>query len=278
MKTYLGWVQQLAGHYPECSLPELSSREVLDFLIHLQSERKLQGSTVNQAVCSLRTLYRDHLNRRWKIWSKVKILRGEALPEVLTRGEVAQLLRTFRDGRYRAYFTLVYQCGLRMSEALSIRPHDINGQRLILRISEGKGGKPREVPITQELLARLRTFWKFHRNPEWLFPAPGRGWKSSGVTIQQALHDSQRPMTKSSVWAAFNLARAESGLIKTYPGLRTHTLRHSYATHLLEAGVTVRQVSAYLGHTTMKPTMVYLHLTEISESQARIALESLPMG
>ena len=73
------------------------------------------------------------LNRRWKIWSKVKILRDEPLPEVLTRDEVARLLRTFRDGRYRAYFTLVYQCGLRMSEALNIRPHDINGQRLALR-------------------------------------------------------------------------------------------------------------------------------------------------
>ena len=199
IKTYLGWASQLADHFPDASLPDLDPRQVLDFLIHLQAERKLSGSTLNQAVCALRTFYRDHLDKTWKIWAKIKIQRIEPLPHVLTREEVAKLLRTFRDGRYRAYFTLVYQCGLRLSEALHVRPKDIDGARLVLRVTHTKGGKPREVPISPELLARLRVFWAWHRNPDWLFPAPGRGWKGSGISLKQALHDSRSAMTHSSV-------------------------------------------------------------------------------
>lgn len=257
-------------------MPDLDSRQVLDFLLHLQNERKLSGSTLNQAVCALRTFYRDHLGKTWKIWAKIKIQREEPLPHVLTRGEVAKLLGTFRDGRYRAYFTLVYQCGLRMSEALHIRPKDIDGNRHVLRVFHTKGGKPREVPISPALLARLRIFWKWHRNSDWLFPAPGRGWKSSGIPIQQALRDSAKPMGSASVQLAMKIARFESGLMKQHDKVCIHTLRHSYATHILEAGTSVRQVAAYLGHTTLKPTMVYLHLTEVSEEKARAALATLP--
>lgn len=270
-------MRQLADHYPDGHLTELSSREVLDFLVHLQAERKLAGSTINQAVCALRTLYRDHLGLRWKIWSKVKIVRLEPLPEVLTREEVTFLLETFRKGLYRAFFTVVYQCGLRLSEALNLHPCDIKSNRLVIRVRQGKGGKDREVPITPELLEKLRCFWKCHRNRNWLFPATGRGWKSSGISLADALHRSKTPMSDSSAWAAFNLAKAESGLLKKHPGLRIHTLRHSYATHLLDAGVSLRQVSAYLGHASLKPTLVYLHLTEISEVKARHALLTLPL-
>jgi len=276
-KTYLGWIKQLADHYPDEHLPTLKSGPVLDFLLHLQTERKLRPSTVNQAVCALRTFYRDHLGARWKIWSKIKIKRDEPLPQILTKEDVALLLNTFHDGRYRAYFTLVYQCGLRMSEALHIRPRDIDGKRLVLRVCHAKGGKQREVPLSPKLLTRLRTFWKSHRNPEWLFPAPGRGWKSSGIPLKQALRDSHKAMTKASVWAALKVALAECGLSKRHHKINIHTLRHCFATHLLEAGVSVRQVAAYLGHSSLKPTMIYLHLTEVSETQARQAITTLPL-
>lgn len=189
---------------------------------------------------------------------------------------MAKLLSTFRDNRYKAYFTLVYHCGLRMSEALHIRPKDIDSRRFVLRVKHTKGGKPREVPISPALIFRLRKFWKWHRNPEWLFPGPGRGWKGSRISLKQALHDSQKPMTTSSVWAAIKVAKFESGLMKHHEKVCIHTLRHRYATHMLEAGTSVRQVSAYLGHTTLKPTMVYLHLTQVSEEKARAALATLP--
>jgi integrase len=194
---------------------------------------------------------------------------------VLTRDEVSRLLRTFRDGRYRAYCTVVYQCGLRLNEALSIKPRDINGERLVIYIPKTKNRKAREVPITPKLLGRLRTFYAWHKNPEWLFPGVGRGWKGSGITLREALHRSSHPMTESAVWQAIKIAKAESGLSKKHEHLSTHTLRHSYGTHMLEGGASVRQVAAYLGHSSLKEVMRYLHLTEISESKGREALETL---
>lgn len=273
-KSYLGWLSQLIEYFPEKSAVTLSSSEVLDFFIHLKNDRKLAGSTLNQAVCALRTLYRDHLGLVWDIWDKIKITRDVELPHVMTREDVSRLLESFHDKRYRAYFTVVYQCGLRMSEALSIRPQDIDGDRLVIRV-KGKGGKMREVPISENLLFRLRRFWKSHGNTRWLFPGVGRGWNSSGVSKREALRRCKHSMTKASVWTAMNLARVQSGLNKKHAKITIHTLRHSYATHMLEAGVNVRQVADYLGHTTLKPTMVYLHLTEVSETQARVALNTL---
>jgi len=163
-----------------------------------------------------------------------------------------------------------------MSEALAIKPQHIDGKRLTLRIVNGKGGKQREVPISPELLSRLRTFWKAHRNPDWLFPGVGRGWKDSGKSLSTALYEARHSMTKASVWNAIRIAKAECGLSKKHEKLTIHTLRHSYATHMLEAGTSVRQVAAYLGHSSLKPVMVYLHLTEISEEAARTALSTLP--
>ncbi|MEM7603481.1 MAG: site-specific integrase [Verrucomicrobiota bacterium] len=276
--VYLGWVRQLALHYRRTDLNRIGHRKVLDFFIHLKDERQLKASTINQAICALRMLYRDHLGRTWSIWNEVSLKREEPLPHVLTRQEVDLLLRTFRDGRYRAYFTTVYHCGLRLGEALAIQPQHINAERLTLRVVEGKGGKQREVPLSPELLQRLRTFYRYHRNPKWLFPGVGRGWKGSGKSLQEAMHEAGHAMTRASAWAAINVAKAECGLSKTHEKLTTHTLRHSYATHMLEAGTSVRQVAAYLGHSSLKPVMVYLHLTEISEEQARNALTTLPMG
>lgn len=278
-KTYLGWVKQIDRHFQHLNVevPNLGKEHVLDFLIHLQNERQLRPSSVNQAVAALRALYRDHLGKDWTIWKDIKIKRDEPLPHLLTREEVARLLATFRDGRYRAYFTVVYLCGLRMSEALAIKPKHIDGERLTIRIVNGKGGKQREVPITRELLYRLRLFWKSHRNLEWLFPGMGREWKDSGLTLRQALGAHPYHMSRTSVQNAFQRAKTESGLMKRHEKLCIHTLRHSYATHMLEGGVSVRQLADYLGHSSLKPTMVYLHLTEISEEQARIALETLSM-
>jgi integrase/recombinase XerD len=274
-QSYHGWVLQLSRHFPDEHLPALPPARVLDFLIHLQNERKLAPATLNQAVCALRNLYRDHLGLDWDIWKKIHIKRGVPLPHVLTREEVALFLRTFRDGRYRAFCTVVYQCGLRLSEALAIKPRHINGGRLVIYIPKSKNRNAREVPITPRLLARLRRFYASHKNPEWLFPGVGRGWNCSGTTLREAMRRCPRPMNKSAVWAAIKVAKAECGLSKKHERLCTHTLRHSYGTHMLEGGASVRQVAAYLGHRTLKEVMTYLHLTEISESKGREALETL---
>jgi integrase len=276
--SYLGWVRQLREAFPGRDPARLREPEVLDFLIGLRQQRGLKDSTVNQAACALRCLFRDHLGRDWKSWDKIKIRREEQLPNVLSREEVARFLDSVRSGRFRAVFTVMYHCGLRLGEAINLKPGHIDAARRVLRVVGGKGAKDREVPLGDALIARLRAFWKLHRNPAWMFPAPGRGWKSAGVTMAAAMHRSTKPLGDSSVQAAMRATIIALGWDQRH-GRRPvtcHTLRHCFATHLLDAGVSVRLVSQYLGHASLKPTLVYLHLTEVSESKAREVIARFP--
>ena len=277
-ESYLAWVRRFHEAMPGRDLTTLAEGEVLDFLIALRHERGLKDSTINQAACALRGFYRDHLGRDWKAWSKIKIRREEQLPNVLSRAEVAKFLGAVRVGRFRAMFTLMYHCGLRLGEVIRLKPGHIDSSRRVLRVVGGKGAKDREIPISDALLARLRAFWLRHRNPEWMFPAPGRGWMTTGGTLAQALHRSDRHLSDSAVQAAMRATVLSLGWDKRH-GKRPvtcHTLRHCFATHLLDAGVSVRLVSQYLGHSSLKPTLVYLHLTEVSESAAREVIAKFP--
>jgi len=277
-KTYLNWLRQLARQCEPRPPQDLSESEVLDFLISLRTERELADSTINQAVCALRTFYRDHLDHQWQGWSKIKIRREESLPNVLSREEVATLLAAVRESRFRAILTVIYHCGLRLSEATHLKPGHLDSKRRVLRVIKGKGGKDREVPLTDELLVRLRCFWKAHRNPEWLFPGVGQDWKTSQFTKAEAMGRCNKPMSTSSLQDVMRNVvhslgwKAQGGCAP----VTSRTLRHCYATHLLDAGVSVRLVSQYLGHASLKPTMVYLHLTEVSESKAREVLAKFP--
>jgi integrase len=223
----------------------------------------------------LRHLYDGHLERGWGIWKKIKIPREEPLQHFLTRAEVELLLGTFRDARFRAFFTTVYQTGLRLGEASHIKPKHINGERLTIYIPKAKNRKARVVPITPELLGRLRNFWKAHRNPEWLFPGLGRGPKHGSAAVRKALGASKSPISHASVWAAIKAAATECGLSEKHVQVSPHTLRHSFATHVLDAGASPLQVATYLGHSSLKQVMTYLHLTEIGEEKTRTALYSL---
>ena len=273
-ETYLRWVERLGEYYQPDGpgLRRLSEREVLDYLVYLRDEQALNASTVNQALVPIRILYRDLLGRDWKLWQRFELQRRQPLPEVLTREEVCRVLGSVHEGRFRAVLSLIYHCGLRLSEAVSLKPTDIDSQRKVVRIRSGKGNKPREIPVCPAMLDRLRVFWKYHRNRDWLFPGVGRGWKQKGLKQSEAMGHSQQPMSSSAVQAAMRIIRARCGIGKPFS---VHTLRHSFATHLLEDGVSIRQVSRYLGHSDLKSTLVYLHVTELSEEGGRKAQEKL---
>ena len=276
--NYLSWVRRVARHAAPRLPEKLSETEVLDFLIALRVKHGLKDSTINQAVCALRCFYRDHLGRDWEAWSKIKIRREQQLPNVLSQRQVGNLLAAVRENRFRAVFTMMYHCGLRLSEAVNLKPGHIDGERRVVRVVAGKGGKSREVPITDELLVRLRRFWAAHHNSEWLFPGVGQGWSASTLTRAKAMGACKKPMSNASVQNAMRMTVASLGWTRG-GGKRPvtcHTLRHCYATHLLEAGVSIRLVSQYLGHASLIPTMVYLHLTEVSESMAREVLKDFP--
>jgi len=144
-EAYLRWVERLGEHYQPKGpgLRRLSERQVLDYLIELRDGQKLAASTVNQALVAIRMLYRDVLKRDWKLWAEFTLQRREPLPTVLSRAEVRQVLSCVHEGRFRAVLSLVYHCGLRLSEALKLKPTDIDSARGVLRVREGKGGKAR---------------------------------------------------------------------------------------------------------------------------------------
>ncbi len=258
-KEYLRQIRKLADRHPRRRLDRLKERDVFDHLIHLRDSEHLRPSTLNQALVSLRMFYRDFLGLDWKLWREFTIRRDRPLPLVLTRKDVRAVLAACRENRFKAVLALIYHCGLRVGEAVRIRPQDIDAGRGVIRIIDGKGGKNREVPIAPRMIAKLRGYWKFHRNPQWLFPGVGRGWKERSCTLQAAMQVAAKPMSVSSVQAAL---RTIVPAARIHKNATCHTLRHSFATHLLEDGVTIRQVSNYLGHSCLTSTLIYLHVTD----------------
>lgn len=200
VESYLSWVYRVARHHGVACPSMLNEEQVLAFLHHVQQTKGYGGSTLNQAVCSLRMFFRDHLDHsNWTCWQKIKIKRIEPLPCVLTRGEIRNLLSSVRVSRFRAILSLIYHCGLRLSEACRVEVSHLDSQRGVLRVINGKGGKNREVPISPEMLERLRLWWKQHRNRAFLFPSIGRGWKGKWKNQAEALRNASKPMSEASV-------------------------------------------------------------------------------
>jgi integrase len=277
-KTYLSWVRRLAKHCGCKSIRRLGERKVLEFLVYLKADLELKDPTVNQALCALRAFYRDHLGREWQCWKDIKFHREEQLPNIISRERMAALLGSIRAGHFRALFTVMHHLGLRLSECTHLKPGHVDGKRRVVRVVNGKGGKSREVPISEELLLRLRRYWKAHRNPEWLFPGVGQGWNPQRCSRAEAMGRAKNHISNSAVQDALK-AIVESLGWQAKGGrkpITCHTLRHCYATFMLEAGVSIRLVSQYLGHRSLKPTLTYLHLTEVSECKAREVLSGFP--
>jgi site-specific recombinase XerD len=204
-------------------------------------ERKVSWSTFNQAVCGLRFLYRITLPRSWPVAMIPFGKRPKTLPAVLGANEVSQLLQCVPCLKHRTLLLTLYAAGLRLSEGAALTIADIDSQRMLLRIACGKGQKERLVPLSPRLLTALREYWKVVRSPKYLFPGSTFETRISSTTIQKSC--------KAAV--------IKSGIRKD---VTPHTLRHSYATGLLEAGVDLLTIGHLLGHKSFSTTMVYLHV------------------
>ena len=216
----------------------------------------------------IRFFYQHVLKRDWHTLTLMRAQTTHHLPAVLSIEEVRRLLTSATPFHNQVYFPTVSSLGLRLQEALSLQVSDIDGPRLQVHVHRGKGAKDRYVRLPEETLALLRTYWKTHRNKTWLFPATGRDHTQSPTATS--------PLRRTSVQGAFRTATHRAGITKT--GVAIHTLRHSYATHLLEAGVNPRLIQRYLGHTQLETTMVYLHLTHKGHEDAYARINSLMQG
>lgn len=252
----------------------LGEDAVQAFFLFLRKERRYAPSSMRLAIAALRCFYAEHLGtgKSWALWRALRVREPKSLPTVLSREEVARLLASVRCDRFRTILRLIYHTGLRIREACRIEVHHIDRAGGRLHVREGKGGKDRCVPIAPAMLADLERFWRRHRHPKWLFPGLRCDWKRMKEPPQARAREAKNPMSESSVQGAFRLALAQSGIGKP---ATPHTLRHSYATHLLEEGVSIRLISEYLGHASLDVTVIYTHLTACNEARTREALERL---
>jgi len=201
------------------------------------------------------------LGRQWDWIAIVKPPQVKRLPDILSQQDLVDVLRATQQMRFRAYFLVTYSLGLRLSEALSLEVGDIDADAGRVHVRNGKGGKDRLVPLPQTTLNAMRRFWCMHRNPRLLFPNPS-----------DDIARTTRPMDRGGVQTAFKAALADVGIVRQ---LSIHNLRHSYATHLLEAGVDLREIQAALGHVSPLTTARYTQLTAATGANTRVGLERM---
>ncbi|MEJ2559483.1 MAG: tyrosine-type recombinase/integrase [Anaerolineae bacterium] len=204
-------------------------------------------------------MYEQTLHQEWPTLALVRPPRERRLPVVLSREEVHRILGCLRRSCYQACLSTIYSCGLRLQEGVHLRVSDIDSARMLIHV-RGKGNKDRYVPLPGRTLELLRAYWATHRHPVFIFPD------------RQDLISAKGPMSKRGVQYAFGAALKASGIRKR---ASVHTLRHSWATHLLEAGVNLRQLQVWLGHGSLSTTAVYTHLTRLAEALAAEAVNRL---
>jgi integrase/recombinase XerD len=273
-KEYVRYVRKLAEHF-QCDPATLVENQLREYFLFLRQHKHYKRAAMKAAKFSLLCFYLDCVKvQGWTVFNEIRIAEPQVLPVVLSRTEVHALLKAIIEPRFRTVLALMYHCGLRVGEAVTIEVRDIHGRVTPprLHIRNGKGGKDRFVPLAPAMVAELRRWWSTHRNRTFLFPSPGRGWADRSESLSQSMARSTAPMSVSAVQMAYRLGRAASGVNSAST---THSLRHSYATHLLEENVSLLQISKYLGHESIETTVIYTHLTAISEAKTQAALALL---
>lgn len=273
-KEYVRYVRKCGEHH-QCDPLALSEDQLRAYFLFLRQQKHYGGSAMKLARCALRAFFRDcHHITGWTVFEEVRIAPPQSLPLVLAREQVATLLGALREPRYRTALTLIYHTGLRVGEAVRIELRDLRDTATPhprLHVRCGKGGRNRFVPLAPPMVEQLREWWRTHRHPTFLFPGPTAGWRERAQPADAAQHATTH-LSVSAVQNTFRLARAATRL----PAEATvHTLRHCYATHLLEEGVSLRLISQYLGHASLETTVIYTHLTPLNEARTRAALEVL---
>lgn len=249
-KLYVSAVRQLCGHFGKAP-GQLTEENLRDYFLYGKNVKKWSRATSTVALCGIKFFYDNTLKRAWPTLLFIRPGREKKLPVVLSRDEVRRILHQIELLRYRVCLTTIYSCGLRLSEGLHLKIEDIDSARGFIHVRQSKSNKDRYVPLPQRTLELLREQWKSHRNNCWLFPSPGH----SRLDMSTAT----KPITKSSVQTAFRSAVKSAGINKK---ATVHTLRHSWATHLLEASINLRLIQTWLGHSTPNTTSIYTHLTE----------------
>jgi len=256
VSSYVKDVEELARYYGR-SPDKISIEEVRDYMHHLIVEKKFSYSYCNHKLVAINFFNREVLGR--KVDLRVPMKRPNRLPEPLSRDEVARLIDAARNLKHRVLMMTAYSAGLRKSELVRLTPREIHSDRMLIRVDQGKGQKDRYTLLSDRLLTELRAYWREHRSERWLFP------NQAGT----------QHVSKDSAGRIFYRLKERAGITR---GHGIHTLRHSFATHLLEMGVDVRTIQVLMGHSSLNTTVKYLHVTQkhIEGTQSPLDLLRLP--
>src|SRR5689334_1233338 len=259
-RTYIDAIRRFAAHFHR-SPDQLGPLEIREYQLHLY-QRKLDPRTIRVQTAALRFFYRKVLHQHLSAddLPLPKLLRRQ-IPIVLSPDEVTRMIDATPNLRHRTILMTLYSTGARRSELCHLRPEDIDKERMVVRIRQGKGGKDREVPLSPKLLEQLRTYYRSVKQKNgWMFPS------------LQSRRPNQ-PITAKAVWHACREATRRAGITKP---VHPHTLRHSFATHLFDNGAELPVIQTLLGHADPRDTMIYLHLATRKLRSAPNPLETLP--
>ena len=269
---YLRAVRQLAD-FCKCSPDQITEDQLREFFLHLKNDKEFASGSLRVAFSGVKFFYTRTCKRKWETLAQMRIKDVKSLPEVLTIDQVDQIISECTTPRIAVFFWTVYSLGLRLEEARNLQVGDIDSKRMMVHIHRGKGAKDRYLPLPESTLFLLRDFWKSHQHPRFLFPADGRDHRIGRHRKQKNADAKPIPMasrstTPMSVTAIQGAMKQITNKIKFGKKVSTHTLRHSFATHLLEAGVSLKQIQQLLGHSSLQTTMIYLHLTHTAAKDA----------
>ena len=256
-RPYLAAVRDFLKHYDGVPAEQISLDQIHQYQLHLIQERRVATSTYNVHIAALRFFYNTVLKKDWLIREIPFRKTGRKLPVVLCPQEVARLLEVIGNLKHRALLTTMYAAGLRVGEATHLEVPDIDSRRMTVRVLQGKGRKDRYVMLSERLLDLLRRHWKVYRPKKWLFPSRSGGG----------------PLNRSTVSRILQKATQKARILKP---ITTHTLRHSFATHLLENGANIRVIQQLLGHRSLRTTEVYLHVAKTFLEDTQSPLDALP--
>lgn len=256
VKSYVCCVRGFLMYSPY-PVSQIDSEVVHQYLVHLKDDRELAGSTINQALCAIRFLFTEVLHRPWELEHFRCHRNRRRLPVVLTRDEIHALLAAVQNLKHLAILMVLYSAGLRLSEATHLRVRDIDSDTMRIFIRCGKGQKDRYVMLSKRLLEILRDYWKSFRPKGWLFPGK----------------DPRQPISSSAVQRFLKRARKAARIEKR---AAPHSLRHSFAVHLLQSGTNLRYIQELLGHSSINSTMIYLQMAPECAEAVQSPLDTLP--
>jgi integrase/recombinase XerD len=265
---------RLIHEYFKADPSTLTEAQIRDYFLFVKLRKLWKPKTIRQALAAARMFFSTLLGvSDWSLFGQIRARDHDELPFVLSRDQVRALIGRIRLRRYRTPIKLIYCCGLRLSECLALTIHDIAGKENKLYIRKSKGAKDRVVPLPTTIYDELRSYWRFHRHPLLLFPNVGRG-ENNPKSVAARMHEATGPMPISSLQRLIIEVRKELNL----PEVTIHSLRHSFATHLLEAGAHLHTIQQLLGHKQINTTMIYLHLTHQSTREALGLMEEICRG